>query len=442
MAAAFIRLDGRSGKLKQIDCPQSVATTYLSRAGRWRLPTLVGITETPTLRRDGTMLDQPGYDAESGLLFEPGGTVFSNILNEPSRLDGLANLELLQDVVKDFPFKTVADEAVAVAAILTALVRPALRSAPLFGFSAPDMGSGKSLLADCVARITTGRDAPAMSQGRNRDEDQKVLLSLLIAGDPIILLDNCERPIQGDALATILTQTAYRGRLLGSNESVTVPTNVTFLATGNNLSFKDDTTTRALVCEIDPLVEKPEEREFDRDLRPYVRAHRTELVCAGLTVLRSYVAAGCPSVDLKPFGRFEQWSDLIRSALVWLDLPDPCTTRAKIIANDPVRTELANLLVAWDAIYGDQKVTAQAVMGRVSNCPDSDEVGKALANAIHAAIPDPTTRRLGLYLRHREGRIVAKLRIERAGSHQRSVEWRCAKEGEFSEFGEDLYQPP
>ena len=34
LAAAFTRYDGRSKKLKFIDCPNAVAATYLARAGR------------------------------------------------------------------------------------------------------------------------------------------------------------------------------------------------------------------------------------------------------------------------------------------------------------------------------------------------------------------------------------------------------------------------
>ena len=44
LAAAFTRYDGRTKKLKFIDCPNAVAATYLARAGRWRLPALAGIT--------------------------------------------------------------------------------------------------------------------------------------------------------------------------------------------------------------------------------------------------------------------------------------------------------------------------------------------------------------------------------------------------------------
>src|SRR5215210_6717020 len=94
----------------------------------------------------------------------------------------------------------------ALSAILTALCRIGLRTAPLHAFSAPTMGTGKSLLADIVSIIATGRAAAVMSQGKNEEEDEKRLLSVLMQGDPIIVVDNVDRPIQGDALCSILTQ--------------------------------------------------------------------------------------------------------------------------------------------------------------------------------------------------------------------------------------------
>ena len=56
--------------------------------------------------------------------------------------------------------------------------------------------------------------------------------------------------------------TEYKDRLLGGNETRTVLTTATFLATGNNLIFMGDISTRALLCKLDPKVEHPEERSF------------------------------------------------------------------------------------------------------------------------------------------------------------------------------------
>jgi putative DNA primase/helicase len=106
-----------------------------------------------------------------------------------------------------------------------------------------------------------------------------------------------------------------------------VPTNTTFLATGNNLTFRGDMSTRAVMCKLLPKAERPEERQYGWDARAETRAARPRLVAAALTIIRAYVVAGRPGMDRKPFGRFEHWQAMIQDPLLWLGAPDPCKTR-------------------------------------------------------------------------------------------------------------------
>ena len=77
--------------------PDDVADALLSRGGNWRLPILSGITNTPFLRRDGSICEMPGYDAAGGLLYKPGDKIFPSISPQPSRDDALEALQLLED---------------------------------------------------------------------------------------------------------------------------------------------------------------------------------------------------------------------------------------------------------------------------------------------------------------------------------------------------------
>ena len=49
---------------------------HLLAKAEWQLPVLKGLIEAPTLRRDGSLLDKPGYDPKSGLLYDPGDAEF------------------------------------------------------------------------------------------------------------------------------------------------------------------------------------------------------------------------------------------------------------------------------------------------------------------------------------------------------------------------------
>ncbi len=329
---------------ERTDCPRTYAEIYVG-AKDWKLPILNGIISSPTLREDGTILNIPGYDKETGLFFCGTGKEV-NIPEIPTTQEVAKAKDKLLLIIKDFPFVDEADRAVALAFILTAIFRKSIRTAPICGFSAPKMGSGKSLLADIVSLIATGSNASMITQSRSDEEDKKKYLALLMAGDQVICIDNAEYPIKGEALCTILTQEYWKERLLGFNQMIEVSTASTFLATGNNLSFQGDMTTRALLCELDPQCERPEERDFDIDLRVYVPAHRFELIEAALTILRAFHLAGKPCT-VKPFGRFEEWNSWIRASIVWLGLEDPCKTRQKIEESDSIRNDLKALLTAW-----------------------------------------------------------------------------------------------
>jgi hypothetical protein len=242
------------------------------------------------------------------------------------------------------------------------------------------------------------------------------------------VIDNVERDIFGDALCSILTQTTYKDRILGENTVVSVPTNAMFIATGNNLTFRGDMLTRALLVRIDPQCERPEERQFTGDLRQHVRALRGELVSAILTILRAYHVAGRPAQDLKPFGRFEQWSDLVRSALVWVGEADPCQTREEIEVEDPERRGLETLLEAWFAAYADEPLTIAEVLEDVENNKGVilfKAVGQALSEVAGDRGGKPSAKRIAWYLRQKADKIVNGRKIEKAGDNGHKVtQWR------------------
>jgi hypothetical protein len=67
-AAKFEKWDRRSKKSVPVNPPHEVAQTILARVGEWRLPKIIGVITTPTIRPDGTILDTPGYDPVTRLL--------------------------------------------------------------------------------------------------------------------------------------------------------------------------------------------------------------------------------------------------------------------------------------------------------------------------------------------------------------------------------------
>ncbi len=428
--ARFTTYNAKAKRDVAIDCPKTIAETMLSRVGLWNLPMLNGVIEAPMLLPDGRLLSKPGYDAETGFLLALADDLAFELPARPTRDDANAARAVLEKMLAGFPFVGDAERAVIVAAILTAIQRKTLRSAPGIGVNAPTPGSGKSLLADVVSNVATGRDAAKMAQGRDAVEDKKRLLAVLMAGDPIACFDNIERTVDDDALCTILTESVYRDRVLGESRAVSVPTNATFLLTGNNLTFSGDITSRVLVATIDPKCERPDERVFTGDLRDDTRRNRWALVRAALTILRAYQLAGCPDVGLRPYGRFENWSAEIRAPLVWAGAADPVLTRESVVDDDPRAKALRNLLTAWRDVYKDAEKTLREVIDDAR--PDANGAsrikhGSKLWGAIFALAPEGeghiNTRKLSWELRKVKGRIFDGVRL-REGGPRSSQSWR------------------
>lgn len=330
-----------------------------------------------------------------------------------------AGLALIDDLIDEFPFVGEADRAVALAAILTATVRKSLSAAPAFAFAAPVAGSGKSTLVDLMSIIATGKEAGVIAIGSNPEEAEKRVASLLLGGNAVAI-DNIDGGFGGELLCQLMTQATVRMRVLGRSETPEMPTNVMVTATGNNMTVDGDMTRRTLVCRLDPKVERPELREFAFDPIEKAKAERGALLVAALTVLRAYHVAGRPAQTPR-LGSFGEWSDLVRSALMWLGRADPVETIEKARADDPKLEKLRSVLVQWHAQIGSEAVSANDAAQRASEKSGSVFEGGKMA-FVHPEFREALlavagsngfidTGKLGMWLGRNKGRVVEGMNI-------------------------------
>jgi hypothetical protein len=425
-AAQFVQVDGR-GKAKgwkPIDAPDKVASALLSRRGKWKLPVLNGIVQAPFLRSDGSLCETPGYDPASKLLFKADG-LFPAVPQQPHRDEALQALALLEDLIGTFPFVTKADRSVALAAILTALDRRSMATAPLFAFNSPVAGTGKSKLVDLCSILATGRPMSVISQGYSEEEFVKCLSAALLAGDSGISIDNCERELKSDFLCQVLTQPKLNIRILGLSSNIETPMNAMLFATGNNLTFSGDVIRRTLMCTMDAGCERPELRAFKIDAASEARERRVELVVASLTVLRAWHVAG-ERLNLPAFGSFEDWSYRVREPLIWLDRIDPCETVAEVRDSDPHRGELVTVVEQWKQYLAlNQAYTVQQVISRAL-------VNADFQNALMAVASSPSggsvnSVKLGRWLNRAKGKIVNGLKLLQSGSRSGYPLWMLVR---------------
>jgi hypothetical protein len=340
-------------------------------------------------------------------------------------------IKRLSRLIDTFDFVGDADRAVALSLFLTAIGRPHMPSAPLHGFDAPVAGVGKSKLVDIASILATGHEAGVTAQGEDREEAEKRLSAILMRGDPIIAIDNCERPLEGDLINSALTQTRVELRILGFSKVVTARCAALLTATGNHLAVKGDLTRRSVIAKLDPMVARPELRQFAYDPIADAKARRGELVAAALTILRAYHVAGRP--DRPPrLQSFEQWSDNVRGSLPWLGEADPVATMDRIRKRDPVRASLTAFLHAWRAAFAAAPTTARKAIEAATDRSDLLDAMVAVGVSRGGKLD---SKALGNFLADRAADVVVDLgtalipetvAMEQCGERQGVALWRIA----------------
>jgi hypothetical protein len=149
-SAQWWKFDARSESYKPALPPEWAAKTLKER-GQWPFPILEGISDTPVLRPDGTIHDQPGYDERSRTIYVPGSTKWPAIKHEPTQHDAVTALAELCDPFCDFPFVEPWDKTAAIAFLLSIIGRGAIAGpVPMFKSGSNTPGAGRvSSLTRC-----------------------------------------------------------------------------------------------------------------------------------------------------------------------------------------------------------------------------------------------------------------------------------------------------
>jgi putative DNA primase/helicase len=411
------------GEERTIDPPKEVVEQILGAlVHKWPFPPLKGVIATQTMRMDGSLLLDAGYDPQTGLyLMDP--PAMPGIPEAPSRADAEAASDLLESLLGEFPFADEPSASVAVSMLMTPVLRAALAPAvPIHVASAPTAGTGKSFLADLASALAIGERCPVFAAAAEPKETEKRLEGAALDGFPIIALDNLNGELAGNFLAQLGSSATLAIRAMGGHPITKVANTFTVFANGNNISAPQDLVRRTIRCGLDADMERPWERTFKADPVETVLAGRGPYVAAVLTIARAYVVAGMPGRKRPPAG-FQRWSDVVRSALCWLGWPDPCESAAVVSAEDDRGHERSALFTTWDAILGGGKYTA-ADIARVANATSDHPLHGEFREAI-IAIADPknnqtiSTKSLGRYLKNNTNVRVGALKLTMDDSDER-----------------------
>ncbi len=385
------------------------------------LPILRRIVEVPVFAPDGTLQTAAGYHAGSRTYFSPPpGFVLRPISNNPSPAElQQATQLILDEVLHDFPFIAEADRAHAVSLFLQPFCRDLITGpTPLYVIEAPIEGSGKGLLAEVCLMPSMGRRVGTLAPGRDEEEWRKSITSVLREGHEALWIDNLVHPLDSGTLAAALTTSVWEDRILGQSRTIRAPVRCAWLATANNPMLSRELTRRSVRIRIDPKVDRPWLRQafHHDDLRAWVHAHRADLVWAALTLVRVWLAAGCPQSSVRPLGSYEAWCRVIGGILSHTEI-------AGFLGNlnefyEAANTESAawrSLVAVWWHTYQDTPMTAAKLLPLAREFDELEIGGKDEGGQ---------RRSLGKKLAVQRDRVIGRYRIVAAGEHANALRWK------------------
>ena len=397
--------------------PENVVASLLS-AGYWPgVRPLAGLMVQPTMGQ-GRILGA-GYDSESMRLGVFDAARFPAY--EGTAAEALAELRAL---LAGFAWASPLDEAAALGAVLTAVLRPALPTAPAFLVAAPDMGSGKTYLAQVIGQFAGG--AMLRRWPRGEDECAKALFASLLEGRPAVLFDNLVHNWASESLAAALTSPTYSERTMATHRSVEVPTACLILAGGNNVRAVGDLARRVVTVRLDARVECPSTREFNSDPLNEVTVNRGRWVMLALKIVQGWVEAGRPRAKVPVVGSFGQWSDLVRQPLLSHGMPDPASSLLSGMVDDPDRELLERLLVSMHNVLSGEPVSTRELVKISALGGEGSEFGaiRDVLETVALERGEVAPLKVGRWLGQQVGRVVGGFRLEQGERGKQGHPWR------------------
>jgi hypothetical protein len=413
--SAACTLIGKQGS--PIDAPGTLLGAILQRADHDPIPHLLGVTESPFLRHDGTVCQSRGYDKSSGVLFLP-RYAYPTIPEKITRDMARAVLAELRDVFADFPFASEVSAYVVISAILSIQGRYGiLGPVPAHLFDASTVGSGKTMQCDVAHLIATGR-VPAHANWPIREEEQEKLLgAIALAAPQAVVIDNVKGVLGGSAIEQTLTSTSVQFRILGATSLRSFDWRSIVLVSGNNIALTDDMIRRTLMGRLESPLEDPTTRTDFRhpELLDWVTEHRPHLATLGMIVLSGYAQAKWP--DPPKMASYSQWARVVAGAILWAggeDVTKAVSPRERAALDDSGAA--AQIVSMWPTPGWS---TLKAILQTQYPVPKSDEPPRGsddLRDAFESLAPakgpaGPAPSALGKKLSKFKGRWFGERRI-------------------------------
>ncbi|QMU78894.1 hypothetical protein GXW83_27515 [Streptacidiphilus sp. PB12-B1b] len=339
--------------------------------GTPNLRELLGVTHTPILRPDGTVLETPGYDDATGLLYLPTGDLrVPQIPFEPTREEIETAVRLILEPVADFPFVSERHRTNWVGAMMTPILRTILPPPyPWFVITAPQPGSGKTLLAKAMG-IVHGMAVRPELPAEDEELRKVITTTLLDTTAPVVLFDNLAGVVRSSVLEALLTSASYNDRLLGAHKGLSLVNDRLWVGTGNNAKIGGDLARRTYDVVINPKCPDPFLRTGFTivNLEAWMEARRGDYLGALLTVARGWVVDGKPSKE-KRSDSYARWDGSLRMLLanagLGQDFGQARESDLGAVSEDDA--DWGAFLAEVHRVFGDQAFRSKDVLDRIGS---------------------------------------------------------------------------
>lgn len=396
----------RDGSRVPVPPPVEVAKNIMATPGL-PLPPLRGIACAPVFAPDGTLETVTGYISAVGLYLDiDESLVIKSVSPNPTQHDIKQAIATIDELHCDFPFISDGDRAAAFGLVILPFAMELIDAiTPLHLFQSPSPGTGKGLCAAAALLPGCGPNVPMMTAGRDDDEMRKRITTALLSGRQVVFLDNVSDQLDSAALASVLTTSWWRDRILGVTREVVVRNRAIWCATANNPTVSTEIARRCVAIRIDAKRDRPFERTgwLHDDLLQWATENRGGLIHAALTILSAWIAAGRPDSE-KTLGSYEKWSHVIGGALRHAGIPGFLSNLEPLYADADAEGKTWRAFTAlWFERYGSQQVTTSELWELVKNSDIALKIG------------DKTDRSqqtlLGILLTAQRNRVFDRLRI-------------------------------
>jgi hypothetical protein len=357
-----------NNQITPASCPDFLTAMLQAKQHRHLWPPIERIATSPIFSKDGAIVTYKGYNARSKTLFWPAHDYRKVSPGEITRADLENARAILLEAVRDQPLtdcfgqmqetlpqydgqesepcgedangepkywpkpnleRGQASRANFIAACLTPYVREMIKGpTPLFVVDKRLPGTGGTLLCQTIGHICTGQmiATTALPSGKDdnaasRAEVDKVITSIVIQADPVVIFDNVEERLESHQLATVLTAERWNGRELGKSRTVNAPIKCMWLANGNRVQFHEDIMRRSVPIGIDaqcsnPALDRTPE-DFKYNMNEWLRENHVDLAWACCVLVQNWLDEGRRpwSATTEIMGSYESWCRVIGGIL-------------------------------------------------------------------------------------------------------------------------------